>query len=200
MVETEGRQVGDEDTKDTSSSAWASGLGSREAPGPVPQQECIACTKSFHQSRIVRTTCDHNYCNDCIRKHFEEAMKDESGFPPKCCTKPIPLDLAKSHLSLASIRLFKEKTVEFSTSNRTYCSREACNAFIYPDCVKDNIATCQNCHQRTCANCKRQGHEGDCHEDEADKFLIKTASEKGWQRCLKCRRMVERSKGCNQMT
>jgi hypothetical protein len=200
MVENEGRQVGNDDTKDTIRSAWASSLGSREAPGPVRLQECIVCTESFHPSRIVRTICDHNYCNGCIQKHFEGATKNESRFPPKCCSRPIPLDLVKSHLSLALILLFKEKLVEFSTPNRTYCSREACNAFIHPDCVKEDIATCQKCYQRTCTNCKRKGHEGDCHEDDADKFLVKTASEKGWQRCFKCRRIVERLSGCNHMT
>ena len=198
-TEYESSQVKNEHTKDIPSSALARGSGTQDGRGQEIRQ-CTACTDSFPSRDVVNSPCNHPYCADCIATLFEEATKHESRFPPKCCSQPIPLVLVKPYLTPASILLFERKTVEFATLNRTYCSKEDCNAFIEPTYVKDSTATCQDCYQQTCTTCKRKGHEGDCPEDRDIQILVKTAAEKGWQRCFKCRRIVERLSGCNHMT
>jgi hypothetical protein len=182
------------------SSASVSSPGTQEALGHAQKYECTACTDSFPLCSVARSPCDHRYCTSCIATLFEEAIKSASRFPPKCCSQLIPLALVKSYLTPASILLFEQRTVELATPNRTYCSKEACNAFIESTFVKENIATCQKCCQKTCTTCKLKSHEGDCPEDNALQSLVKTAAEKGWQRCFKCHRIVERRSGCNHMT
>ena len=184
----------------TSSSASVSGTGTQEALGQAHQHECTACTDSFPSHSVVRSPCDHRYCTSCIATLFEEATKNSSRFPPKCCSQPIPLALAKPYLTRANILLFEQRTVELATPNRTYCSKEACNAFIESTFVKENIATCQKCYQKTCTTCKCKSHQGDCPENNALQSLVKTAAEEGWQRCFACHRIVERRSGCNHMT
>jgi hypothetical protein len=164
------------------------------------QQECIACTDLLLPYSIVRVPCDHLYCSNCVTTLFEEAINDEARFPPKCCARPIPLDLVKYYLNPYKILLYERKTVEYATQNRTYCSREGCNAFVDPASIKEEVASCNKCYQRTCTTCKRKFHDGDCPKDSTDELLVKIAAEKGWQRCSSCRQFVERRSGCNHMT
>jgi hypothetical protein len=173
---------------------------SQEALGQVQKHECVACTDSFPSCDLARSPCGHRYCTSCIATLFEEAIKSASRFPPRCCSQPIPLALVKPYLALASILLFEQRTVELETPNCTYCSKDACNAFIESTFVKENTATCQKCYQKTCTTCKQKSHEGDCPEDNALQSLVKRAAENGWQSCFKCHRIVERRYGCNHMT
>ncbi|KAH0544767.1 hypothetical protein FGG08_001134 [Glutinoglossum americanum] len=177
----------------------SSGIRSEEISKKVVRHECAACTDSYPVPDIVRFPCEHYYCAKCIAELFETAAKDESRFPPKCCGTPIPFDIAKSSLTSDQILRFDQKRVEYTTTNRTYCSKEGCSAFIDPDFIKGETATCEQCSQKTCTSCKCKSHEGDCPEDAALESLVKKAAEKGWQRCFKCKRMVERVSGCNHM-
>ncbi|KAI9774090.1 MAG: hypothetical protein M1840_005183 [Geoglossum simile] len=174
----------------------ASSLEIEEAP---VEQDCTACTDRYPASDLVHTHCAHYYCTKCIASLFEIAAKDESRFPPKCCGKPISLDIAKRSLTFDQISSFNKKSIEYSTPNRTYCSKEGCYAFIEPAFIKGDTATCEKCLQKTCVDCKCKSHEGKCPEDAGLESLVKKAAEKGWQRCFKCKRMVERVSGCNHM-
>ncbi|KAH0552922.1 hypothetical protein GP486_006880, partial [Trichoglossum hirsutum] len=163
------------------------------------QYECTACTDTFPDRDIVRFPCNHYYCAKCTAELFESAAKDESRFPPKCCGKKIPLSVAAGSLTSVQILRFKRKSVEYTTLDRTYCSSEGCSTFIEPSTIEGDIATCGQCCHKTCVKCKCKSHEGECPEDIALDSLVKKAREKGWQRCFKCKRMVERVSGCNHM-
>ena len=180
-------------------SSSASSSRTEEIPVKVMEHDCTACTDSYPASDLVYTSCEHYYCAKCIASLFETAAKDESRFPPKCCGKPISLDIAKRSLTSVQISRFKEKSIEYSTPNRTYCSKEGCYAFIEPAFIEGDTATCEKCSQKTCTDCKCKSHEGECPEDVGLESLVKKAAEKGWQRCFKCKRMVERVSGCNHM-
>ncbi|KAF7920911.1 hypothetical protein EAE99_007763 [Botrytis elliptica] len=64
-------------------------------------------------------------------------------------------------------RLRPCKKVEFDTPNRTYCSNPLCSAFIHPESIINEQATCLDCSTITCTLCKATAHGGDCPADTA---------------------------------
>ncbi len=172
-------------------------------------QYCIACGDGHPVRCLITVPCGHCYCKPCIggvdgvdetEGLFELAMKDESLFPPRCCKTSIPLDAARPFLSEIQVQKFKEKTVEYATTNKTYCHNTQCGSFIPPSQITGDRAECAHCGLATCSLCKAVAHDGDCPEDPAYISLMELAQCKGWKRCIKCRRMVELNCGCNHVT
>ena len=164
------------------------------------KQLCTACQEDKHFFDILRAPCGHNYCRTCIAELFLASTSDESLFPPRCCRQPIPLSSANPFLHSDLVHTFTAKAVEFSTPNRTYCSRETCSAFIPPTRVVGDVGTCPSCRHQICTLCKQDSHTGDCPQDTALQYLVSLAAENGWMRCYSCHRMVELGIGCNHMT
>ncbi|KAH8120870.1 hypothetical protein LI328DRAFT_171746 [Trichoderma asperelloides] len=149
----------------------------------------------------IESPCSHIYCHGCVTDLFKSAMVDESLFPPRCCGQHVPLESTKSFLSTALLKEYREKELEYGTSNRTYCYISTCLAFIPPKCIQNDVATYEICCCKTCAICKGPSHEYEgCPEDMDIEELLNTAANKKWQRCYSCRRMVELATGCNHIT
>ncbi|KAK8121487.1 hypothetical protein PG999_005607 [Apiospora kogelbergensis] len=180
------------------SSSWAAS----RAPQNKPKRRCVACGDQKHFAEMAKAPCEHEYCRACLEHLFRDAMIDESFFPPRCCKQPIPLDKNQIFLVAEVARQFREKALEFSTPNRTYCHDPKCAAFIPPTNYDkaEAIATCDTCEGRTCMNCKKAQHGGDCPDDEELSQVLQLAREQGWQRCQNCWRLVELNTGCNHMT
>lgn len=169
-----------------------------------PLFECIACREFVQSSQTIKTSCrpeSHTYCITCLSALVEQATKDETLFPPRCCKQAIPVDLFKRRLSPTLIQTYEEKLVEFNfpAEARTYCSRPECCRFIVPGHITFNLAWCPSCGRSTCTSCKQQGHPGRCSEDPDIAPTLTLARENGWRRCI-CGRMLERMDGCNHMT
>ncbi|KAJ9628613.1 hypothetical protein H2203_002514 [Taxawa tesnikishii (nom. ined.)] len=96
-------------------------------------------------------------------------------------------------------RTFAEKAVEYTTTDRQYCSAIDCADFIAPDDIDDNVATCPKCSTRTCTTCKGAAHTGDCPGDPGYQALMELAAEQGWKQYHGCQRMIGISTGCNHM-
>ncbi|KAK8060004.1 ibr finger domain containing protein [Apiospora saccharicola] len=141
------------------SSKWA-------ASRPHRTRECVCCGDTRHFTDVSRAPCQHEYCRDCLRRLFEDAMRDESLFPPRCCKKPLPLDKNLLFLPQTVVATFREKTAELSTSNRTYFHRKECSAFLHPSKYVNQVARCDDCAAENCINCKGSSHGGDCPQDE----------------------------------
>ena len=120
-------------------------------------------------------------------------------FPTRCCRRGIPLTSAKLYLKPAFVCKFEQKTIEFKSPHRTYCSLSTCSSFITWVSITGEQATCTVCGTITCTICKSDAHSGDCPEDTATQQLLETAREEGWQLCYNCRRLVELDAGCNHM-
>ncbi|KAK6852946.1 hypothetical protein PG995_011497 [Apiospora arundinis] len=165
-------------------SAWA-------ASRPHRARICISCGERRHFTDVSRAPCQHEYCRECLKRLFEESIRDETLFPPRCCKRPPPLDKNILFLPQAVVKTFREKAVEFSTPNRTYCHRKDCLAFIPPDRYVNGVAHCGDCAAKTCISCKGASHSGDCPHDEGLQQVIELARSVGWQRCKKCWAMVE---------
>ena len=162
-------------------------------------QNCVICSDGFRARHLITAPCGDHYCKVCIGQLYDLAMKDESLFPPRCCRQPIPLGIATRMLTSDQVQKFLEKSVEFSTPNRTYCHDTSCLAFIRPDNISGEKAMC-TCGALTCVVCKAAAHEGDCPEDPAYASLMAFATAEGYQTCRQCKRLVELSIGCNHMT
>lgn len=161
---------------------------------------CVACGDVFHLSGLIRCPCGDLYCPECLKSLFVRATTDETLFPPRCCRQNIPLSVIETELSVESISNFHSATIEFSTTDRTYCARTDCGRFIPPAHVHSSRAICRDCRAETCAHCKRAFHIGDCPKDQALQALLALAEGERWRRCFGCNAMVELSTGCNHIT
>jgi len=164
-------------------------------------ETCCVCGDDFLPIKIHRLQCDHLYCHDCLRQYFVKAMSDKSIFPPKCCDGPIPLASVQAELSPHEMDHFKKAEVEFSTTDRTYCSNAYCRQFVPPIDILGNLAYCSSCGTSTCVMCN-DDHLGidDCPADVALQDTLALAKSKGWPRCYMCGVLVELRSGCNHIT
>ncbi|KAI1471700.1 uncharacterized protein F4812DRAFT_467676 [Daldinia caldariorum] len=166
----------------------------------IEVRPCLACNDMTELARLVEAPCEHEYCLHCLEQLFRNATTDETLYPPRCCRQQIPLEPNQRFLPNDLVTTFREKAVEFSTPNRTYCHQATCSVFIHPDTYVNNVATCRTCRSSTCITCKRQSHDGDCPHDEDLQQVIRLAQEQGWRRCSNCRSMVELNTGCYHIT
>jgi hypothetical protein len=161
---------------------------------------CSGCWDDFIEEEGVVLACDHFYCHGCIVTLFVHAMNDESSFPPHCCQN-IEFEKFARYLSEQQIEAFNNATIEFSTTDRTYCSNALCQKFILPATIHDSKADCVDCHTSSCSICKFGYHDNaDCPADTALHVLKELAKTQSWQRCDKCKAMVDLTFGCNHIT
>lgn len=181
--------------------AESSSQAAKRAKSQPNGPPCTACGDSTPHANTARCPCSHLYCPTCIKALFSASTKDESLFPPRCCRQPIPLESVNRFLSADIIRTFHAKRIEFSTENRTYCHRPTCSTFIPPHAT-GNTAACPACGSSTCTKCKTASHSPNpCGEnDPATQEFLRMAGEMGWQRCRRCRRVVELGIGCYHMS
>ena len=188
--------TGDHDTTPTDMTSVAS---TEETDRPAIL--CIVCQEYRAQTETLEAPCQHNYCRDCLSELFEASTEGESLFPPRCCRKDIPLEFALSLLSGELVSLFEKKSVEFSSTNRTYCAGIECSEFIPPGQIINNVGACSACQSKTCTLCKGNEHKNeDCPDDPETRRFHDFAQENEWQRCFSCKRMVELNIGCNHIT
>lgn len=167
----------------------------------IEEHPCSVCYEDFKAASLFTLDCGDRYCLGCLKGLFLRATADEMLFPPRCCREPIPLEVIRAKLSTNELSAFQDAEIEFSSTNRTYCSYPGCNRFIPPDWIEADRAECRRCSAETCVLCKNAYHSNsDCPEDPNLQATLSLADEQKWQRCYACRSMVEMSLGCNHMT
>ena len=96
---------------------------------------------------------------------------------------------------------YDAKSIEYETSNRTYCAKSSCSEFIDSETIVENRAVCTSCDTVTCARCKEVQHEGrKCQGPTTNQALRQIAKKEGWVTCPRCRRIIELAHGCDHMT
>jgi hypothetical protein len=151
------------------------------------------------KGELVALRCQHLYCGDCLGSLVAKSMAEEARFPPRCCKQAIDVYSVAGVLGRDRVKEFERKKVEYSTKDRTYCSRLTCSAFVETSGMASDTVKCGCCGRVTCRRCKMAGHGGDCVSDEGVRQVLEVAGRERWQRCRECREMVERVDGCNQM-
>ncbi|KAI1269922.1 hypothetical protein F5Y18DRAFT_372016 [Xylariaceae sp. FL1019] len=177
------------------SSAWAA-----SRPQPQTLRPCISCMDDKPTNELVKTPCEHEFCHDCVRRLFDSAITDESLFPARCCSTEIPLDDLQPVLGVDRLQKYKDKKIEYETTNRTYCHRTECGVFIPLGFIEDDRALCPKCHVETCIHCKKQTHPDNCPEDHELQRVVNMGEDNGWKQCIKCKSMIELTIGCYHMT
>ena len=167
---------------------------------PVNLANCTACQDDQPRYGTAKAPCDHVYCRACLQLLFQQSMKDESLYPPRCCKTAIPLDSVRTLLTKALATDFINRKEELETHDRTYCHRQQCSTFIRPYTINGTLAHCPRCRVTTCTDCKGKFHEGDCPKDLAMEQVLATARVEKWMRCPECKRMIELMRGCNHIT
>jgi IBR domain, a half RING-finger domain len=177
------------------SSAWAMSRAT------ILDHLCIACRESRGSKEVFQAHCEHEYCRDCLSGLFKSSLTDVSLFPPRCCRQEMTLDSVKSFLEDTELmNLFERKRIELSTTDKTYCHSPTCSAFIFPERIQGDLAVCEECALVTCTMCKLASHDDDCPADQGLKQVLALTTEEGWQRCGKCKRVIELNFGCNHIT
>ena len=126
--------------------------------------------------------------------------------PPRCCTSEhIPLELVKRLFDQNFKKTWNRKFEEYNTRNRIYCPARGCGEWIKPKYITiehgKKIGKCKHCNTRVCCICNNKMHTSrECPKDPATLQFVEVAKEKGWQKCYRCKAMVELKEGCNHMT
>lgn len=161
-------------------------------------RSCDVCDDDGAPSELMSLECGGLQCISCLEAQFWLALRDETLFPPSCCESAIPLRLVRKWLSKALVRDVEARCHELKTKNPTYCHKPACSAFIAHQSTHNDQAICQKCNAKTCTKCKAAWHFGPCsiELDQDEKALLDLAMSEKWQRCPRCRRVIERIAGC----
>lgn len=167
-----------------------------------PSIICMICEEDYHPTVTSTLNCRHIWCRHCLREQFEAATRSESSWPPRCCGQTIAAENIRVLLNPSLLARYAAKSIEWATTNRTYCHENTCSEFILPQTITGRRARCPRCERVTCSECKKAYHVNEpCPEDsENDNILRQMAEENGWPRCPGCDRYVEITHGCNHMT
>ncbi|KAI0726590.1 hypothetical protein C8Q72DRAFT_519436 [Fomitopsis betulina] len=172
-----------------------------------PKHDCIVCRTIIHE-RELRLRCGHNYHVECLLHLVEASTHDQSLFPPRCCDQPIREKVFERYMSPALASTYREKTAEFSTVRRVYCSNLTCSRFLGPRSDSKHAINyyCAVCATRTCSGCRLGvstspvGQPHICRADCSQREVLDLAHKKGWTRCPACDEMIELHSGCYHMT
>lgn len=174
--------------------------------GHVTHTFCSACMEQWARFDTLELNCkrpgdviQHVYCRGCLIDLLRTSLIDTTLFPPRCCGQRISIAACIELCPPDLIKQYMDKEVELELPNPIYCSNWYCAKFIKLESVTANVATCLGCGEETCTICKNLRHKGLCPEDPTVQMLMDVAGEKRWQRCPKCRTMVELLEGCYHM-
>ena len=179
------------------------------APGMEPEPSAYDCTSCFDKvpkSKAIGVPCQHRYCAICFSQLITTALQNENSFPPKCCLQEIPRRVLKKHLRAKELAVFDDKALEYAVAigSRYYCARPKCSKWI--DTTKarsrNGALRCPHCSYRMCTICRGPVHpvDQDCPQDFGLNSTLEQAKRAGWQRCYKCRALVELDTGCRHIT
>ena len=161
--------------------------------------QCVACSDRFTAAQGYTAPCNHIYCTGCTIRLFEESLRDESLFPPRCCRQEMVIGSVQTILGAALTQRFNLKAIEHVTPNKTYCHDPRCSRFILPANILGQHGVCTECRAVTCVQCKRGAHNGNC-EEAGDAVFQALTQAQGWRGCYRCRAVIELNTGCNHIT
>lgn len=170
---------------------------------PTPQYQrgrCDICGETVFPCYLSIMPCAHGYCPECLERLFKTSIADESLFPPRCCRQAVVIDTVRHILPKQLLASYYEKKREFESLNRIYCCKPNCSALIPSETIEDERGRCRKCGTEVCVICKFEAHDDDeCPEDWELHEFLDFAADKGWGRCDRCGRVIERDFGCNHM-
>ncbi|KAK9804884.1 hypothetical protein WJX72_010088 [[Myrmecia] bisecta] len=165
--------------------------------------------------------CGHQFCNSCLGQHISTRIQSKR-VPIRCpehecatlidgreCRKLLQSSGASANLLEELLQLEIEASIP--EEQRIYCPNPRCALLLVRDdqgtAARQNVRSrCPACQQLMCASCRAAWHTGlTCEEfrrrpsPEERAFLALVHSSR-WKACPKCKRVIQRSAGCNHMT
>ncbi|KUI55162.1 Putative E3 ubiquitin-protein ligase ARI4 [Cytospora mali] len=169
--------------------------------------ECVVCMDDIPSRKTAKLKCGHRMCHSCLKRSFKLSITDPQHMPPRCCTADnIPLKHVEKLFDNEFKKTWNKKFTEYSAKNRIYCIKRGCNEFIRPEDIHHaddgrKYGRCVRCRTKVCVKCNGKWHSArDCPKDEETVRFLAQAKDEGWQRCFRCKAMVELKEGCNHMT
>ncbi|KAH6631872.1 hypothetical protein F5144DRAFT_490702 [Chaetomium tenue] len=184
----------------------------RIPPPEKPAERTTVCVRCRDDATPVSQTaklkCCHRMCHPCLRKVFKLSLSDpQHHMPPRCCTNDnIPAGsvdkLFDSNFKNEWNQQFKQHT---GRSHKT-CPSRRCGELLKLEEMRREGARwqgrCSRCRTKVCASCNgRWHHEPECpSDDDAALFAIEQPTKREpWQRCYRCKTMVEVKDGRNHI-
>ena len=174
---------------------------------------CPACTDEVtDETGAFLRECGHKWHIECLNRCFKVALSSKQHFPPRCCRSILHMNRGcidyasiKEQLDDEVVDLWNERAEEWLATDPTYCQTQGCTGgFISQAQIASGSAHCLVCEHDMCVECKApsSAHINGSHPNmlsEADKALME---ERKWKQCpnLRCRKVLERTDGCDHMT
>ena len=170
-----------------------------QVPSRRPAQtlrECHECHSSVRRSKILRLSCQHDYCQDCVQTLYHRATQDDGWYPPRCCTQEIPLRSVEAYLDQEVYIRFWIKKTEFDAQNQSNCKEDARLSLVDSDLINDDVSRRQHGGETTRLYYNGATHDGDLCADPDIQATLELARQEGWIRCTRCYMIIERIGGC----
>ena len=182
-------------------------------PGDIEKDTCPICTDEI--SHAEQLGCGHSYCSGCLQ-HYLESAPHTKNFPLACigdegaCKVPISIPEIRRFLQQqvfqALVEVAFRSYLDQHAQELKFCTTPDCQQ-IYRHNPNTRILQCPSCFSTICSACDEEAHEGmTCQErrlykdsTEQDRLFNVWADANG-KRCPECRRVIEKSEGCNHMT
>uniref|UniRef100_A0A0C9S4W7 RBR-type E3 ubiquitin transferase n=1 Tax=Wollemia nobilis TaxID=56998 RepID=A0A0C9S4W7_9CONI len=191
---------------------------STSVPVPVPAELCGICFEDSMEEMFEGLHCLHRFCHACMTRYIHsrlEQKRHQMCCPHSSCSEPLTLQECRYFLPAEIFDAWSSAILEaeIPDSDKLHCPFPDCLALLLlPSASEVEIpnAECPFCNRMFCVRCMVPWH-ADLHCDEfqklppterseADLQLLKLADDLKWQRCAKCKGMIELSYGCNHMT
>ena len=184
-------------------------------PGDIEEEICPICTDEI--SHAEQLGCGHSYCSGCLR-HYLESAPNTKTFPLACigdegaCKVPISIPEIRRFLQpqvfQALVEVAFRSYLDQHAQELKFCTTPDCQQIYRHNPNTRKILQCPSCFSTICSACDEEAHEGmTCeerrlHKDpgEQERLFNVWANEHGTKQCPDCRRMIEKSEGCNHIT
>ncbi|CAI9773333.1 unnamed protein product [Fraxinus pennsylvanica] len=199
----------------------AVGIVSIPAEGDKLTEICSICSLEKFASMMITIKCSHRFCSDCMKTYVKEKMQSSS-VPIRCpqlrCKYCISTAEFRSFLPVTSYETLERALKEANILNKICCPYINCSVMLDPrECLStrgssssqtDNgCMECPVCRGFICVDCGVPWHTSmTCEEyqnltlEEREECYTSLLQNKGWRRCQRCHRMIERSHSCYHMT
>ncbi|KAF5378618.1 hypothetical protein D9615_007185 [Tricholomella constricta] len=165
--------------------------------------QCTGCGEISRGSPYLKGPCGHDYCSDCITSLVDACTRDESLYPPRCCSQPFSNAALLPFLDRKLFFAYNIKRVELDVpaANRIFCPTPTCSAFLGSSEHARSNLRCSKCHTSVCSQCRQPSHPGEnCSENQATIEVRELARAERWQTCPGCKAIVELNVGCYHIT
>ncbi|KAL2137535.1 hypothetical protein VTI28DRAFT_9170 [Corynascus sepedonium] len=137
-------------------------------------------------------------CHTCLRKAFKRSLTDPQQYmPPRCCTSD---NISPQHVDMLFDPVFKkdwnEKYKEHTSRRGFTCPTRRCGGIMKPEDMRSEggrwQGKCSRCRTKVCGSCNGRWHpDPNCAGGDEPTLFAEQATREAWQRCYRCKSVVE---------